>query len=300
MRSLARWLPTKLTPLGLLDFSYVVVLLPLVIMLKIPMILFVLMVIGILSFKHTPASKGLLLFVFGMGAVAVYLSLYGAFNFAGLSRLKLFLELLVYVLLIVVSLQRLTREINFYLLISPFLFLALSLFFYHGITMLSYVIFEVFFLLWMILSHRMQGNVVEGFRSSMVMFMYSLPWVVVLFIFFPRISFEHANYGFKGETIKRMGHDGTMYIDGNALLVPSDRIVMEIGFDEPIPNASKLYFRGSILYIDKKDHWEPLPSYIKRKTKPHYPTEGKAIDYKVTLYPHKKDGSTCSTCQAVP
>lgn len=129
MRSLARWLPTKLTPLGLLDFSYVVVLLPLVIMLKIPMILFVLMVIGILSFKHTPASKGLLLFVFGMGAVAVYLSLYGAFNFAGLSRLKLFLELLVYVLLIVVSLQRLTREINFYLLISPFLFLALSLFF---------------------------------------------------------------------------------------------------------------------------------------------------------------------------
>jgi len=223
-----------------------------------------------------------------MGIIAVYLSMYGAFSFRGLSRLKLFLELLVYVLLVVVSMQRLTKEINFYLLISPFLFLALSLFFYHGIVMISYVIFEVFFLLWMILAHHMGGKLIESFRASMVMFMYSLPWVVLLFIFFPRISFEHATYGFKGETVKRMGHDGTMYLDGNALLVPSDRIVMEVGFDGEIPEASKLYFRGSILYVDKKDHWEPLPTHVKRKSKVFLSTQGEQVDYKVTLYPTQK------------
>ena len=140
----------------------------------------------------------------------------------------------------------------------------------------------------MILAHRLQGILLESFRSSMVMFMYSLPWVVVLFIFFPRISFEHANYGFKGETIQRMGHDGTMHIDSKALLVPSDRIVMEVGFEGKVPTSNHLYFRGSTLYVDKKDHWEPLPDYNKRENKFFYKTKGEKVNYKVTLYPTQK------------
>jgi len=154
--------------------------------------------------------------------------------------------------------------------------------------MLIYVTFEIFFLLWMVLAQRMEGDVVESFRASMVMFMYSLPWVVVLFIFFPRISFDHATYGFKSEAVQRMGHDGTMFLDNKALLVPSDRIVMEVGFDKEVPSTNALYFRGSILYVDKKDHWEPLPIYIQRKTKPYYATQGEKTDYRVTLYPTQK------------
>ncbi len=218
----------KLSPLGLLDIAYVIVLLPLMLILKVPMLIFSFMVLALLFFKKTPAHKYLIVFVFLMGILALFLSLYGVFSFRGLSRLKLFLELLVYILLIVVSMQRLTREINFYLLLSPVLFLALSLFFFHGIVMLSYVIFEIFFLLWLVLAHRMGGDMIESFRASMVKFMYSLPWVDVLFNYLPRISFDHANYGFNGETVHRLGHDGTMYLDRNALLVPSDRIVMVV------------------------------------------------------------------------
>ena len=279
----------KLSPLQILDVAYIIVLLPLMLVLKVPMLIFTFMVLALLFFKRTPAHKYLILFVFIMGMIALYLSLYGVFSFRGLSRLKLFLELLVYVLIIVVAMQRLTREINFYLLLSPILFLALSLFFFHGIVMLSYVIFEIFFILWLILAHSMGGEMIESFRASMVMFMYSLPWVVVLFIFFPRISFDHADYGFKGETIQRMGHDGTMFLDSKALLVPSDRIVMEVGFNKGVPPSNTLYFRGSILYLDKKDHWEPLPFYIKRESKAYYPTQGENIEYKVTLYPTQKN-----------
>jgi hypothetical protein len=247
------------------------------------------MILGLLLFMKNPAHQTLILFVFFMGLLALFLSLYGVFSFRGLSRLKLFLELLIYLLLIVVSMQRLTREINFYLLLSPILFLALSLFFFHGIIMLTYVIFEIFILLWLILAHRMDGDLTESFRSSMVMFMYSLPWVVVLFIFFPRISFEHANYGFKGETTQRMGHDGTMYLNNKALLVPSDRIVMEVGFDKEVPSSEKLYFRGSVLYIDKQDHWEGLPDQLIRESTIYHPVmKGDKIDYKVTLYPTQK------------
>lgn len=278
----------KLPHLRLLDMAYIIVLLPLLLMIKVPMMAFVFMVATIFFFKKTPANNLFIMFVFIMGLLALFLSLYGLFSFRGLSRLKLFLELLVYVLIIVVSMQRMTREINFYLLISPMLFLALSLFFFHGIMMLLYVIFEIFFLLWMILAHRMEGDILESFRSGMVMFMYSLPWVVVLFIFFPRISFDHATYGFKGESVQRMGHDGTMFLNNKALLVPSDRIVMEVGFDTKIPSSSTLYFRGSILYLDKKDHWEPLSKYLKRENRLYYATQGEEIAYKVTLYPTQK------------
>ncbi len=288
MLSLKHLQNTKLSPLALLDTAYIIVLLPLMLILKVPMLLFSFMVLVLIFLKKTPADKYLILFVFLMGILALYLSMYGLFSFRGLSRLKLFLELLVYVLIIVVSMQRLTREINFYLLLSPMLFLALSLFFFHSIIMLSYVIFEIFLLLWLLLAHRMDGDMIESFRSSMVMFMYSLPWVVVLFIFFPRISFDHANYGFKGENIQRMGHDGTMFLDSKALLVPSDRIVMEVGFDKEVPSSDKLYFRGSILYVDKKDHWEALPSYIKREDRTYDPIRGETVEYKVTLYPTQK------------
>ncbi len=288
MRFLSTLQTLKPSTLGLLDMAYVVVLLPLLLMLKVPMLLFVFLVLLLLIFKKEPAKPLHLIFVFFFGILAIYLSLYGAFSFRGLSRLKLFIELLVYVLLVVVSLQRLTQKVNFYLLLSPFLLLALSLFFYHGMVMLIYVIVEIFILLWLILAHRMEGNLVESFRSGMVMFMYSLPWVVVLFIFFPRISFEHATYGFKGEMEKRMGHDGVMYLDGNAQLVPSDRIVMEVGFDTKIPPSYALYFRGSILYIDKKDHWEPLPEFIQRKNARPDTTQDTALRYKVTLYPTQK------------
>ncbi len=288
MLSLKHLQDTKLSPFALLDTAYIIVLLPLMLILKVPMLLFSFMVLVLIFLKKTPADKYLILFVFLMGILALYLSMYGLFSFRGLSRLKLFLELLVYVLIIVVSMQRLTREINFYLLLSPMLFLALSLFFFHSILMLSYVIFEIFFLLWLLLAHRMGGDMIESFRSSMVMFMYSLPWVVVLFIFFPRISFDHADYGFKGENIQRMGHDGTMFLDSKALLVPSDRIVMEVGFDKAVPPSDNLYFRGSTLYVDKKDYWEALPPTTKRESPVYHPLQGKTVEYKVTLYPTQK------------
>lgn len=288
MLSLLRLQNIKPTPLQLLDISYIVVSLPLLLILKAPMLIFVFLALILIKLHKEPAKPIVIMGLFILGIFALFLSQYGAFSFKGLSRLKLFLELLVYILVIVVSMQRLTRVVNFYLLISPMLLLALSLFFFHGIMMLVYVIFEIFFLLWMVLSHRMGSDLIESFRASMVMFMYSLPWVVLLFIFFPRISFEHPSYGFRGEVVRHTGHDGTMFLDNKSLLVPSNRVVMEVGFEKDVPPMGNLYFRGSILYIDKKDHWEPLPQYIKRDNSYYYSKKSPKINYKVTLYPTNK------------
>jgi len=278
----------KLSDLRHLDIAYIVILLPLLLIIKAPMLLFMTMILAMLLFRKEPTTLTLLLTTLA-GIIALFLSMYGAFNFAGLSRLKLFLELLIYLLILAVSLQRLTREINFYLLLSPILILALSLFFFHSIVMLGYVVFEIFVLLWAILSHRMQGSFDETIRLAGTMFLFSLPWVVILFIFFPRISFEHATYGFKGEIERKTGHDGTMYLDGNALLVPSDRVVMEVGFEGALPPAHQLYFRGSMLYLDKKDHWEPMPKHLQNRPLQPYKNIEESIRYKVTLYPTQKN-----------
>ena len=278
---------TEKSPQRLLDIAYLVVLMPLLTIVKLPILLYMLLVFVLLLMRKKPTTLTLLLVTFA-GLLALFLSLYGAFNYTGLSRLSLFVELLIYLLIIAVSLQRLTRTINFYLIVSPVLLMALSLFFFHSIVMLIYVVIEIFFLLWLILAYRMQGSLRETFRMAAMYFASSLPWVVLLFIFFPRISFEHASYGFRGDEIRRMGHDGTMYLDSKALLVPSDRIVMEVGFETKVPPSDQLYFRGSLLYVDKKNHWEALSASTLKHHKPHYDSIEELIVYRVTLYPTQK------------
>lgn len=293
--SISRFTEPADRKLFLLDLAYLAVLPPLLLLIKVPMLIFLLTVLLLLLFRKR-GSTLTLLGVTLLGGVAIFFSLYGAFNLAGLSRLKLFVELIVYLLLLAVALQRLTRKINFYLLISPALLLALSLFFFESIAMLVYVVVEIFLLLWIILAYRMHSGIVPSARIAGMLFALSLPWVVLLFIFFPRISFEHASYGFRGDEIRRTGHDGTMRMDSAALLVPSDRIVMEVGFLHGIPDNDKLYFRGSVLYLDRKNRWEPLPPAIKRAVAPvqrirrgMVMTATDLSAYKVSLYPtHKR------------
>ncbi|MBL0721965.1 MAG: DUF3488 domain-containing protein, partial [Sulfurovum sp.] len=289
MKSLHTSLDTNDWQLRHLDIAYIVVIIPLLLIIKLPVLIFMLFVFTLLIFKKDGLNSSIFIMLSTtvLGVFAIFISLYGRLDFAGLSKLQLFLELLIYMLIFAVSLQRLKREVNFYLLLSPILLLAFSLFFFTSVTMLGYVIFEIFILLWLILNQVMYSSLQESLRVAGIMFALSIPSVVILFIFFPRISFDHATYGFKGDVEHRMGHDGTMFLDNTALLVPSEKIVMEVSFDKEIPPADKLYFRGSVLYTDKKDHWEKLPPFLSQPLTVSYDTKG-SIHYMVTLYPTNK------------
>jgi transglutaminase-like putative cysteine protease len=287
MKFLVNWLPTKPSLLQLLDIAYIITILPLFLVIKLPMILFLTVVLILLLVKKKPTPMTLLS-VFLLGAIGIFFSLYGSFNFSGLSRLRLFVELLIYLLFVAISLQRVTGKVNFYLKVSPVLLLALSLFFFHSIPMLIYIIIEVFVLLTLMLWQVMQTELKAVLHTASLLFTLSLPLVVLFFIFFPRISFKHATYGFKGEAIQRSGHDGLMHLDKNALLVPSKRIVMEVSFPKGIPPESNLYFRGSVLYTKTEKIWRPLPYPLLSEPTSHL-QQTSLIEYKVTLYPtHKK------------
>jgi len=270
--------------LRLIDMALLLALFPLLFVMKIPVLVYVVLSV-LLLFVKKAVSTPLLYFWMLLGLGMVGFAFIGEFNYAGLSRLKIFVSLLFSLLVYAVILQRLTRVVNAYLLVSPGLLLILSFFFFNSVTMLFYALFVLFIFVLLLLWHRMASPLIEVFKMSLILFSMALPAVVVLFLVFPRISFEKADYGFKGEDIARMGHDGTMKLGSAALLVPSRRVVMEVLFDEAVPPDNMLYFRGSVLYRDGIDEWLPRTDTappVKRR-----PIQGNST-YHITLYPHYK------------
>jgi len=132
----------------------------------------------------------------------------------------------------------------------------------------------------------MKSSLRSTLRINSLLYLFALPIVVLLFLVFPRISYKDASFGFKGEDTKRTGHDGKMFLDSNALLIPSSKLVMEVSFEKNMPSGNNLYFRGSTLYIDKGKEWVGIPRQ-KIKFAPILEAEH-VFNYNIKLYPHQK------------
>jgi protein-glutamine gamma-glutamyltransferase len=275
---------TRLNRQQLLDIALVLALLPHLLILKLPMLIYLgLALIFIIKKKD---SKIVMISFAVLGLIAIALSFMSEYNFSNFSRLLVFISLLIALLSWAVVLQRLTRQINFYLTISPAMLMILSFFFYNSIGMLFYALFTLFVFTLLLLYERMQSSLSNAFRINALLYLFSLPIVLLLFITFPRISYKNAKFGFKAEQIKRTGHDGTMYLDSKSLLVPSPKLVMEVDFEKGIPADRALYFRGSALYTDKGRQW--VQDISKKTASGKLLSKGESINYTVKLYPHQK------------
>jgi len=224
------------------------------------------------------------------GLFSVISSFYTDFNFSSFSKFALYLSFLNALLIYAVTLQRLKGEVNFYLIFSPAMLLMLSFFLHNSVTMLFYMVFVLFLFLLLFIWHKMNSSLFDVLKMSLSVFAYSLPIVALLFMVFPRISFEKADYGFQDELVKRSGHNGQMSLGSDALLVPSNQVIMEVYFDEQLPKGRDLYFRGTTLYVDSNDSFRQLNSSSKETlTRNNRAVElSEGIDYKVTLYPHNE------------
>jgi len=230
-----------------------------------------------------PIQYGLMVF----GLFSVISSFYTDFNFSSFSKFALYLSFLNALLIYAVTLQRLKGEVNFYLIFSPAMLLTLSFFLHNSIVMLFYMVFVLFVFLLLFIWHKMNSSLYDVTKMSLSIFAYSLPVVALLFMVFPRISFEKADYGFQEELVKRSGHNGEMSLGSDALLVPSSQVIMEVYFDEKLPKGKELYFRGTTLYVDRNDSFRQLLALkepIEAKNRAVELSE--RVGYKVTLYPH--------------
>ena len=276
-------------PLHLVDMALLLSILPHLASLRFPMLVYLLIVFIVLLIKRDipkPLQYGLMIF----GLFSVISSFYTDFNFSSFSKFALYLSFLNALLIYAVTLQRLKGEVNFYLIFSPAMLLMLSFFLHNSVTMLFYMVFVLFVFLLLFIWHKMNSSLFDVLKMSLSVFAYSLPIVALLFMVFPRISFEKADYGFQDELVKRSGHNGEMSLGSDALLVLSNQVIMEVYFDEQLPKGRDLYFRGTTLYVDSNDSFRQLKSSSKipltRNNRAVELSEG--IDYKVTLYPHNE------------
>ncbi len=122
------------------------------------------------------------------------------------------------------------------------------------------------------------------------MFIASLPIVILLFFTFPRISYKKSNFGFKGESKFITGFGDNISFGSGKELFSSNRVVMEVMFEDKIPSDRELYFRGAVLYdYDGDGNWSTkeelksfskLPSILYPSSSPNSFT-----NYSATIYP---------------
>jgi len=274
-------------PIHLVDIALFLSILPHLGNLRFPMLVFLLLSFIVLVMQKE-VNKGMQRFLTLFGLISVIVSFYSDFNFSDFGKFSLYLSLLNAVLMYAVILQRLKGELNFYLTFSPALLLVLSFFLHNSIGMLFYMVFVLFIFLMLLIWCKMYTPLYDAIKLSLSIFVYSLPVVAVLFMVFPRISFEKADYGFRDTLEKRSGHDGTMSLGSDALLVPSTAVVMEVSFDTKPPANKELYFRGSVLYVDTNSSFTQLPLQSKKLLHVKQRAENlrQKVSYKVTLYPN--------------
>jgi len=183
-----------------------------------------------------------------IGFLLFFLSFYQSFSFYGISRFQTFIIMLISLLEIGVILQRL-KGFNFYLLISPILFLGLSIFIYENIFMLFYSMFELFLFMFLILVYKLD-SFKDALKLDFIIFLISLPFVIILFLFSPRKSYFSSSFGFhQGYVVSGFGDK---MIVSNTSVINSNQIVLEVSFSKM---PKKFYFRGNVLYKNYGVYW---------------------------------------------
>lgn len=265
----------------LLDIALVLSLVPHLLALEAFVVAFVFVAIFFIFKRKERAYDGAVLFVLGLLLIGV--AFFNSYNFSDFSRMQFFVSLVSSFLILAVALQRHKREINFYLLISPALLTLLGFFFFDTITMLFYSLFAFFVLVLLLIWSRMEAPLFEVARLNAMLFLLSLPAVVVLFIAFPRISFEKADFGFRADAYTSGAFDGSMEVSDTPFLA-RDKVVMELFFKEALPSEEALYFRGSVLYPNAAFVWE------RRSDAPEdfFSHKEGVVAYDALLHPHGK------------
>ncbi|MEA3369980.1 MAG: hypothetical protein U9Q40_01420, partial [Campylobacterota bacterium] len=143
MQFLTRLLSTKKpTPQQLLDVAILLALLPHLFVLK-SFMFFYLFVVLLYMRKESVKTKDTMI-VLIIGLLSIALSFFSSYNFSDFSRMQFFVSIVSSLLILALTLQRLTREINSYLKATPAMLLLLSFFFFDTMSMLIYSLFTFF------------------------------------------------------------------------------------------------------------------------------------------------------------
>jgi transglutaminase-like putative cysteine protease len=123
-------------------------------------------------------------------------------------------------------------------------------------------------------------------RRSGLMLAQALPFMVLLFILFPRV--QGPLWGLPQDRITATtGLSDSMAPGSIAELSQSDAIAFRVKFAGPVPAQNQLYWRGPVMSSFDGRNWHATRSTGTQLTPP-YPLKGSSVDYELTLEPHGK------------
>lgn len=124
-------------------------------------------------------------------------------------------------------------------------------------------------------------------RTAGAMLVQALPVMLLLFVFFPRISGPLWRLPEDSE-MGRIGLGEDMTIGAIAQLAGEEGTAFRVDFEGEMPQAAQLYWRGPVLWKTDGRRWEQLPGYLNRVTGLSYGEASDPVGYTVTLEPHDR------------
>lgn len=122
-------------------------------------------------------------------------------------------------------------------------------------------------------------------RTSAVLLAQGLPFMLVLFVLFPRV--QGPLWGLPSDAYSGMtGLSDTMTPGSISQLGLSDAIAFRAEFSDTPPPPSQRYWRGPVLTRYDGRSWRPGFSTI--AAAPRYAPSGRAYEYRLTLEPHNQ------------
>lgn len=125
----------------------------------------------------------------------------------------------------------------------------------------------------------------QQLRTGGLLLLQALPFLIVLFIAFPRI--EGPLWGLPNDAFRATtGLSDTMEPGSISDLSESSAIALRAAFDGPPPPARMRYWRGPVLSQFDGRSWRAVAAGS--AAAPRYVTTGPAFDYVLTLEPHNR------------
>lgn len=129
------------------------------------------------------------------------------------------------------------------------------------------------------------GTTGEVMRTGGLLIAQGLPFMVALFILFPRV--QGPLWGLPADAYSGMsGLSDTMSPGSIAELGLSDAIAFRAEFDGPPPPPGQRYWRGPVLGAFDGRTWRQSPA--NPLSEPRYQPSGRRYDYRITLEPHNR------------
>ncbi|MDR2014550.1 MAG: DUF3488 and transglutaminase-like domain-containing protein [Azoarcus sp.] len=123
----------------------------------------------------------------------------------------------------------------------------------------------------------------ERFRIGAALLALGLPFMLVLFLLFPRIP---PLWGIPADTVASTGLSDSMSPGTISELILSDELAFTVEFDGPPPAPADRYWRGPVLSQFDGRIWRM--AVRQPKDFPPYTPSGRRFDYRIMLEPHQK------------